>query len=37
MCHTETIKGQYKKCVFCCNKIYTNCIECNKSIHPDCL
>ena len=36
MHHIETIKGQYKKCIFCSNKINTNCIECNKSIHPIC-
>ena len=34
--HMETIKGQSKKCVLCSYKTNTNCIECDKPIHPDC-
>ena len=34
MHHIETIKGQYKKLYFVVKK-NINCIEWNKSIHPD--
>ena len=34
--HMETIKGQCKKCALCSYKTNTNCIECDKPIHPDC-